>query len=136
MARFRPSGWWYPVGLVLIVAGFGALWSGIGRLDDRVAGLERVVVPGKRMIELHAGSYTVFYESRSVVDGTIYETGELSDLRCKLRRADGGEVALETPRMQTTYLSGATRGGRSSALTYRAPENTSSPARGTTRRSS
>jgi hypothetical protein len=121
----RPSRWYYWFAPLFLIAGLGvfvlAIVLGLPQLD-RV--LTQVLVPGKAPLALQPGkSYTVYYESRSVLDGRVYYTGEsLNGLQCDLRSSyDGQEVPLHRPDGPTKY----TVGGRSgnSVLEFSVPRD-------------
>ncbi len=121
----RPSRWYYWFALFFLAAGFGVflleIVLGLPHLD-RV--LTQVLIPGKALLPLQQGkSYTVYYESRSVLDGRIYETGEsLNGLQCELRSSEDGQVVpLHRPDGPTKY----TVAGRSgnSVLEFSVPRD-------------
>ncbi len=107
----RPSKWFYLLAAFLPFAGCGAtMFQVLTGLGGRLDGLERAVVPGEVEVDLVAGKSTVFYEQKSRVDGVVYQTGELSGLRCGLTDPQGGQVALENPTGSQTYTMGAYAG--------------------------
>jgi hypothetical protein len=71
--RVRPGKTGYWIALLIVVVGVGGsawlLFDGFGGLSD---GLVRAVVPGETQVTLEEGTYTVFHESPSVVDGQTY----------------------------------------------------------------
>lgn len=97
---------WYAVAAVVFVASaVGALWillAGIGGIGDSVV---RVVVPGVATLNLdEAGSYTIFHESRSVIDGVIYTADNVNGLRVTLTAESSGKpVAITQPSMSSHY---------------------------------
>jgi len=108
-----PSRWWYLGGLLVIMVGcllFILLaFRGIFGLTDD---FQRVVLPGRGEVRLASpGTYTVFYEHRSVVDGRVYATGERPPtFRCILRsKESGGHVPLR-PTGGGTYSAGSRAG--------------------------
>jgi hypothetical protein len=114
--RSKPSNVWYYVLAVVFagigVAGFGLiLWNGLSHLTGA---LTQVVVPGHIDLALRApGTYTVFYESESVLNGHSYSTPEsvsMSDLTCSVTSRESDEyILLQKPSASVTY----TLGGRS-----------------------
>jgi hypothetical protein len=85
-------------GILVGVFVFGLL--GLG--DD----LERVVVPGAERVELsETGTYTVFYEYESTVDGQQFSTGQsVPPLAIEVHRVDdGAEINVGPSRGSTTY---------------------------------
>lgn len=68
-----PSAWLYLLGVVLMFGGCGAscgltLWHSSAKVDRML----RLVMPGEREGELAAGSYVLYAETHSAVDGTSY----------------------------------------------------------------
>ncbi len=78
--------------------------SGMG--DDMV----RLVVPGERTFRLEEpGSYTVFHEYRSVVDGKVYSSGaQLGSMNITLTGPSGENVPLGPLMSNQTYNMGST----------------------------
>jgi hypothetical protein len=114
--RIRPSLWYLSIGVALILAGIGLfvyfLFEGIGHITDS---LTQVVVPGKAELTLNTpGTYTIFLEEQSVVDGQIYSTTEaVNGLKCTVTSQPGEqEITLTRPSASTTYNVGG-RSGRS-----------------------
>jgi len=104
---------WFVVAGLIAMAGFVAaglyLWPRLGSVD---AGLIRVVVPGNAALTLDKpGTYTIFHEKHSVVDGKYYASDTVTGLRVELvDEADGAPVPVVEPSISTTY-STANRGG-------------------------
>jgi hypothetical protein len=106
--QIKPSGWFYVLGLAVFL--FGCLAAGVvfgvgvaGMVDsaievDRVIGdFDRLVVPGSAQLALDkAGSYAIFYEHRSVVDGVpFYSSPSRPQVRCDMQfKASGERVPL------------------------------------------
>lgn len=82
------------VGFVLV------LFLGLSGLS-----MQRVVVPGSAELALEeSGRYTIYHESRSVVDGRVYDVADVSGLTVELVSAETGEsVPLDSPGANTTY---------------------------------
>jgi hypothetical protein len=105
---------WFVVAGLIAVAGFVAggfqIFSGISAVEGR---LMQVVMPGSATLKLgQPGTYTIYHESRSVVDGQIYASSSVGGLRVSVRAPDGGEVALVPSSGGATYKFGS-REGRS-----------------------
>ena len=113
-----PSRWYYAVGATVLVAGLIAfivfLVISINRISESLPQIQ-VVVPGTHEIHLaESGTYTVFYEHRSVIDNKVYSTAvSLSGLSVTLYSEDySREIMLSAPAGSTTYETGG-RSGRS-----------------------
>ena len=67
--------------------------------------MQRVVVPGSAELTLEEpGRYTIYHESRSVMDGRVYYVDDVSGLTVELVSAETGEsVPLDAPGANTTY---------------------------------
>ena len=104
------------VGIAIILAGtveFGyTLFRGLTHLTD---GLTQFVAPGHVVIPIAKnGTYTIFLEAESVMNGQIYSTTEsVAGLKCAAQR-DGSEkkTVLRRPAASITYSVGG-RSGRS-----------------------
>ncbi len=90
-----------------VVAMVAILATGLPKMDD---GLEQIVVPGERTLTLEPGAHTVFLETRSVVDGTVYAVDSVSGLSVTVTGADGTPVTLATPSGSSTYTLGGREG--------------------------
>lgn len=90
---------WFVVAGVIAIAGFVVsglyLWPRLGSAD---AGLIRVVVPGSTMLDLaKSGTYTIFHEKHSVVDGRFYASDSVPGLRVEVvAEGTGAPVRLES----------------------------------------
>lgn len=104
--RIRPSLWHCAWGVLILLIGAGSfgytLFHGLTHATDS---LTQIVVPGSAQLHLQPGSYTVFLEEQSVVDGKIYSaTQSINGLSCRVNAArDGASVALTKPTTNTTY---------------------------------
>ena len=95
-----PSRLFYALGTAAIVSGAVVLGVLLFTKLPNLAPDIQVVVPGIHEIQLsEAGSYTIFYEYRSLVDGRIFASGQsLSDMSVQLRAKDGpATLGLSTP---------------------------------------
>lgn len=113
----RPSLWYISIGVSFFFLGLGLfvyfLFSGISHITDS---LTQAVVPGRAELTLNTpGTYTIFLEEQSAVDGRIYSTTAeaVNGLQCSVTSLPGGQkVALTKPSTSTTYDTGG-RHGRS-----------------------
>lgn len=107
---------WYFLALIVLLLGTGSaayrLAVQIPKLGDR---LTQVVVPGGATMRLtETGTYMIFYERQSVVDGRAYSSDSISGLRISLRDERGERLTLSSPAMSSTY----SFGGRSGAAIF------------------
>ena len=107
--KAKPGGWTYAIATVIPV--FGCLiamalvyqwFPGLpGTLESRVNldNLTRVVVPGSEAITFEkSGAYAVYYEYRSVLDGTVYASSKTPPvLVCTLTSRTSGDVVGVVP---------------------------------------
>ncbi len=83
------------------------VFTQLAKLDD---GLEQIVVPGARELELEPGQRTVFLEYQSVVDGRAYRVDQVSGLNVRVEAADGTPVTVTAPMGSSTYSLGGRQG--------------------------
>ena len=91
------------------VAGW-LVWSGI-KSGCRTA-LTRIVVPGSGELTLdEPGSYTIFHEPESVVDGRVYSVQSVAGLRVTVAaEPDGTAIRTVEPGMTSRYAIGSHSG--------------------------
>lgn len=110
-SRKAPGRGWYALAVLPAICGVAAmgviLFTSLSRLDD---GLEQIVVPGTRELELEPGRHTVFLEYSSVVDGRVYRVDQLSGLTVRVEAADGAPVAVNAPMGSASYTLGGRQG--------------------------
>jgi hypothetical protein len=108
-----PSRVWYVVAvavLVLGVAGMGwALWSGLHDIGDLFV---RFVVPGSGELTLtETGTYTIFHETESVIDGRVHNAPTIDGLAVTVTdEASGAAIPVKTPGIHSTYSLGGHSG--------------------------
>ncbi len=107
-----PSRAWYLLAVLVLIAGFTAfgmvLSSALGSFDRMI----RVLVPGQADMTLEQpGSYTIFHEHRSTLDGRVYDVGNVSGLTVTVTSLGGSNIPLQTS-ASANYASGS-RAGRS-----------------------
>lgn len=97
---------WFVLAGVIAVAGLAAAalyaMPRIARVDQRIT---RIVVPGSAVLALdRPGTYTIFHERRSVINGRYYASDSADGLRVTVvAEAGGAPVALNQPRMSSSY---------------------------------
>jgi len=108
----RLSRWWYALALAIGFVGCGAT-AGLGfyRLDQKLDSMHRGVMPGKLRMELASGSYTIYHERHSTVDGKLYSSTDIGGMRCRLTdTASHTPVELSVPGTSTSYEFGSRKG--------------------------
>lgn len=109
-----PGRQWYVFAAVIFVAGIAFsvqhVFRSVGELGDE---LPQMVVPGAAELDLQEpGTYTIFHEHESIVDGRYYSTREnLSGLEIGvLSKATGEAVPVRAPSAQMNYSLGGRSG--------------------------
>jgi hypothetical protein len=102
----------YVLAAICLLTGVGIagwfVWTGIGALQ---AAMTRCVVPGNIDLTLDdPGTYTIFHETESVVDGKLYTTPSIGGLRITVVGADGKMIAVSTPNFSAHYAVGGHTG--------------------------
>jgi hypothetical protein len=112
IARRVPSRFWYVVAAVLFFGSVIApaplvLWNLFGGSGE----VPRLVAPETKVLRLSRGNYTVFSDSRAVIDGEIViSQGSLSGLRVTVRSADGRDIPVEAVTIGSRYNIGGQTG--------------------------
>jgi hypothetical protein len=112
LERRVPGRFWYWVAAILF---FGAiflptpvvLWSVFSGNDI----VTRLIAPETKTLLLARGKYTVFSDSRAVINGEIViSQGSISGLRLVVRGANGKEVPVEAVSIASRYSHGGQTG--------------------------
>ncbi|WP_010246206.1 hypothetical protein [Acetivibrio cellulolyticus] len=112
----KPSKIFYVVSGVILVIGIILfviiLISGIFSSVDKIN--NQVIVPGTKIIELkETGKYSIYFEYRSVIDGKVFETNNISGLMCSLRNAETEElIKLDNSSVNSNYSVNGREGKR------------------------
>jgi hypothetical protein len=100
---------WYLLGVLIIIGGLvagivGAIHD-VGRLVEAVGHVARFVVPGSENVTISKpGTYVLYYEYKSVLDGEIFSTSQETDVKCTATRFRTGEdVPIEPVRLTAQY---------------------------------
>jgi hypothetical protein len=116
--KTRPSGWTYAVAAVIPV--FGCLMAMVlvyqwfpglpGTFESKINldNLTQVVVPGSKDVTFaESGAYAVYYEYRSVVDGTVYASSKTPPaLACTLTsKSTGANISVVPDYVKTNTYS-------------------------------
>jgi hypothetical protein len=101
----------YVVGALVMAGGCGAsiggaIWHSLSGIGD----MQRVIIPGAHELELAARSHTIYWESRSVVDGTAYINPGNASVRCGLSTASGESVDIRNASISEEYTFGSYHG--------------------------
>jgi hypothetical protein len=99
-----------PIPLIagLALAGW-LVWTEIAMLQNA---LTRVVVPGTSVLTLdEPGTYTIFHEADSVVDGKLYSAADIAGLRISVTdEANTQAIAVSVPSVSSSYSIGGHSG--------------------------
>ena len=89
----------------------GTIFTGISSIER---GLMQMTAPGNAEIDLkEPGEYTIFYESQSYFNGSVYNTGgQIPGLKISVSEKASGQALATNPNSGTTYSIGS-RSGRS-----------------------
>lgn len=82
----------YKIAILLAVLGIAVAAYGFVQLNSKLKSMQRFVMPGTTTLELAAGSTTLWLESRSVVDGTAYESSGSLDYRCAIEPHESATI--------------------------------------------
>ncbi len=108
-----PSRLWYVLAVIVLLAAIGGfttlLFAALGSFDQMI----RMLAPGQAELKLdRTGSYTIFHEHRSTLDGRVYDVGNVSGLAVTVTSGAGGANVPLQSAASTNYSSGS-RAGRS-----------------------
>lgn len=117
-----PSRWWYALALVCVAAGFVGMGAYMfPRIDTIGDTLVRLLAPGEITLSAaEPGTYTIFHEERSVVDGAAFVSKSVSGLRVSVTSAAGETIPVVPSSTTETYTLGAYAG--TSILTFQITE--------------
>ncbi|MBX3521230.1 MAG: hypothetical protein KF835_14565 [Xanthobacteraceae bacterium] len=107
-----PGRFWYVIAGILffgslIVPVPVALWS----LFSGDEAVPRLIAPETKIFSLSRGTYTVFSDSRAVINGEIViSQGSISGLRLTVRSAGGREIPVEAASVGSRYNYGGQTG--------------------------
>jgi hypothetical protein len=108
-----PGRKWYVIALAVLV--LGAVVAGVfvfSRIHGLRSGVQQVVVPGEAELVFDApGTYTIYHERTSVVDGRVFSSSDVSGMQVELFSVVTGEpVELRTPQASSSYSLGGREG--------------------------
>lgn len=109
--KIRPNRWYYALPILIFI--FGMIIFFVISLSSIIDKNTRVVIPGKSDIVLKdTGTYTIYNEYRSVIDGKIYYTPQdISGLQCRLiSKGTGESINIYPPRGYSKYTFGSYEG--------------------------
>jgi hypothetical protein len=111
----KTSRWYYVISLLVLIGGWSLLLFILFQNNKILAQeLTQIVVPGQWEITLSKrGRYTVFYESKSIVNNKVYTSNKsLSGLKCVVTsNTTGKPVALAPSSDNLSYSVGRSRAG-------------------------
>jgi len=103
----------YYLAAVLLLAGLGGagslLWFGLSGIGDAIV---RVDVPGSAELTLDVpGTYTIYHESESVIDGRVSSVPTIDGLAVTvIEEAGGAKIPVTAPGINSTYTIGGHSG--------------------------
>ena len=104
--------WFVLAGAIALAGLVAAALYAMPRIAEVDQGTIRIVVPGSTVLSLdRPGTYTIFHERRSVVNGIYYASDSANGLRVTVvAEGSGAHVALTQPRMSSSYEIGGREG--------------------------
>jgi hypothetical protein len=110
--KLDPSRAWYLVPVAIVIASIAVLIyilsSRLNALPDK---LMHLVVPGQADLNLvQTGTYSIFHERQSVVDGHLFISNDIAGLRVSVRSASAADVPLAPPGASAAYSIGSRAG--------------------------
>lgn len=101
----------YVVGALVMAGGCGASIGGaIWHSLSGIADMQRVIIPGAHELELEASVHTIYWESRSVVDGAAHINPGHASVRCAMNTASGESVDIRNAKVSQKYTFGSYQG--------------------------
>jgi hypothetical protein len=121
--RIQPGRWRYWMAGALMVLGALAFAVFFLSLSSATDDMVQVIVPGEVTLEVEEpGDFVIFYESRSVVDGRTFATGELPGLTIQIvSDATGEPVEITEPSTNVSYSVGGRSGESVAAFSVDEP---------------
>jgi hypothetical protein len=110
--KLGPGRAWYLVSVAIVVVSI-ALFAYIlsARLNALPDKLMHVVIPGQADLSLvQTGTYSIFHERQSVVDGQLLHSNDIGGLRVSVRSASAADVPLAPPGASAAYSIGSRAG--------------------------
>lgn len=120
----QPSIWYYGLAVLIILIGFVAfavyLFSAASSMES---GLMQMTAPGNAELDLkEPGEYTIFYESQSYFNGSVYNTaGQMPGLQISVSEKASGQSLPTVAATGTTYSIGSRTGQSITAFTVERP---------------
>lgn len=103
----RPtSAGWYLVAFGLIGSALAISLTGFNQMREVVDTMQRRVMPGVHEVALAGGKASLYYEHRSEIKDTTYETPQDLTFTCSLRDQRGKTLKLEPITGKVTYSVG------------------------------
>lgn len=108
----KPGAIWFAIGSLVIIAGMvGAFAGALHDVEGLGAKFTRFAMPGSIDLRIaQPGPYVLYYEHRSVIDGEIFQTPELTDIKCSVTSRTGDPVAINPTALNMTYAFGGREG--------------------------
>ncbi len=120
----QPSIWYYGLAVLIIIVGFvafaGYLFSAVSSIES---GMMQMAAPGNAELDLkEPGEYTIFYESQSYFNGSVYNTaGQIPGLQISVSEKASGQTLATYTATGTTYSMGSRTGQSITAFNVERP---------------
>jgi hypothetical protein len=106
--KIRPSRWWYGLAATILIIGFMCWCIVFFALFFYIEhSPQQAIVPGIHRLELPtSGTYVIYYEYQSIVDGKTFSTSKdlALGLKCSVQTLDGTEeIAVSSTSPNATY---------------------------------
>jgi hypothetical protein len=97
--------WYFIAFLVFVIGAAAGAATAYVRLSGLTRELPQIVVPGEAELNFsRPGTYTIYLERESVVEGRIYSTSdEIAGLRVRLTSPSGAPIDLTPPSISSNY---------------------------------
>jgi hypothetical protein len=120
----QPSIWYYGLAVLIIIVGFvafaGYLFSAASSIGS---GMMQMTAPGNAEMDLkEPGEYTIYYESQSYFNGSVYNTAErIPGLQISVSEKASGQTLATYTATGTTYSIGSRTGQSITAFNVERP---------------
>jgi len=87
---------WYALGSLIIIAGMaGAIAGALRDMSGLDSKFTRFAMPGSvRLTLAQPGTYAIYYERRSVINGVTFQTPQTTDIKCNITSRSGEKIEI------------------------------------------